>query len=132
MNWSGVPGRRPSCESGSSKARTVELASRAISGAAFTRDASWAMRIGTKTRSARAPAPIKIKKVARMARPRGIKCDSHRTGKESAIATAKPPSRTTGTVGANHISSTRAMTPSTTSTVRVRLEIRMGVERVCA
>jgi hypothetical protein len=62
-----------------------------------------------------------------MASPRGIKCDSQRTGKESAIARAKPPSSTTGTVGAYHMISASATNPRTKSTVRVRLEIRMGV-----
>jgi hypothetical protein len=90
------------------------------------------MRIGTTKSEARAPAPVRIKKVAAMASPRGIRWDSQRTGKESAIAKAKPPSSTTGTVGANHMSSTRARTPSTTSTVRVRLEIRMGVGDGCS
>jgi len=107
--------------------RTVALASRAMSGAAFTREANWAMRIGNSKRRARVPMPVRPARVARMASPRGIRCDSHRTGKESAIAAAKPPSSTTGTVGANHMSSTSARPPSTTSTVRVRLEIRIGV-----
>ena len=73
--------------------------------------------------------PIRIKKVARIASHRGITRESHRTGKERAIARAKPPSSTTGTVGAAHMSNTRATNPSTRNTLRVLLEIRMGVGR---
>ena len=75
------------------------------------------------------PSPSKIRKQTRIASPRGITRASHLTGKERGIASAKPPSNTTGTVGANHMSNTRATSPSTSSTLRVLLETRMGVGR---
>jgi hypothetical protein len=129
MNSSGVPCSRPRSDSGSSTPRRVSLAPLAIPGTALTKAASWAIRTGTRKRSATITAPISSKNVERIASPRGMRRESHRTGNESAIATAKPPRRVTGTVGAAHMSSTSTTSPSTRRTVRVRREIRMGVGR---
>src|SRR5215218_5442428 len=87
------------------------------------------MRMGTRKRRASAPMPTRIAKVNRIASPRGIRRENHRTGKESAIASAKPPSSTTGTVGAAHMSHTTAASPTTRIAFRVLLEILIRVGR---
>src|SRR5919112_4456745 len=87
------------------------------------------MRMGTRKRRVSAPMPTSITKVNRIASPRGIRRENHRTGKESAIASAKPPSSTTGTVGAAHMSHTTAASPSTRIAFQVLLEILIRVGR---
>jgi hypothetical protein len=67
-----------------------------------------------------------------MASPRGIKRESHRTGKDKTIASVKPPSSITGMAGAAHMSNTRAVNPSAMSKFRVLLEIRIGLGRAGA
>lgn len=85
------------------------------------------MRTGTSTKSAKTTSPIRMSNVARIAHPRAINLESQRTGKDSASVTAKPPRSVTGTLGANHISSKSAKSPSNSSALRVRFEILMGV-----
>src|SRR5215218_6783240 len=100
-----------------------------MSGAACTKETSCTVRMGMRIKKASRAAPPSTRNVTSMANHRGMMWESQRTGNESTSATAKPPSNTTGTVGENHMISTRRTSPSTTSTVRVRLEMRIGVGR---
>ena len=114
MNWSGVPCRRPLSASGCSRLRMVPLASVAISGTALTNETSCTIRMGTRIRKARVTIPANTRKVMSIANHRGMRWDSQRTGNERTSASAKPPSRTIGTVGAAHMRSASVMRPSTT------------------
>src|SRR5215210_239435 len=100
-----------------------------MSGAACTKETSCTARMGMRIKKARMAAPPSTRNVTSMANHRGMMWESQRTGNESTSATAKPPSNTTGTVGENHMIRARRTSPSTTSTVRVRLEMRIGVGR---
>src|SRR5215210_1375462 len=100
-----------------------------MSGAACTKETSCAARMGMRIKKASRAAPPSTRNVTSMANHRGMMWESQRTGNESTSATAKPPSNTTGTVGENHMIRARRISPSTTSTVRVRLEMRIGVGR---
>ena len=129
MNWSGVSFRMPLSVSGCSRLRMVPLASFVMCGTALTNEMSCTIRMGTRTRKARVTMPANSRKVTSIANHRGMRWESHRTGNEKTSASAKPPSRTTGTVGAAHMRSASAMRPSTRSAVLVRLEMRIGVGR---
>jgi hypothetical protein len=83
--------------------------------------------MGIRIRKAIRTAPLRTRNVTTIANHRGIMWESQRTGKESTSATAKPPSNIIGTVGENHIIRAKTRSPRVTSTVRVRLEIRIGV-----
>src|SRR5829696_5599064 len=100
-----------------------------MSGAACTKETSCTVRVGMRIKKASRAAPPSTRNVTSMANHRGMMWESQRTGNESTSATAKPPSNTTGTVGENHMIRARRTSPSTTSTVRVRLEMRIGVGR---
>jgi hypothetical protein len=82
-----------------------------------------------RIRKASKPRPTRIRRVISMANHRGMIWESQRTGNERTSDTAKPPSKTTGTVGENHMIRARTRMARTRSTVLVRLEIRIGVGR---
>jgi hypothetical protein len=117
----------PLSVSGCSRLLMVLLASVAMCGTALTNETSCTIRMGTRTRKARETILANSRKVMSIANHRGMRWESQRTGNERTSASAKPPSRTTGTVGAAHMKSPSAMAPSTRSTVLVRLEMRIGV-----
>ena len=97
----------------------------AIPGTALTRAANCSAMSGTRKRIASATIPTRSRNERRIARPRGMSRESQRTGNDS--ASAKPPMTVVSTLGTRQTTN-----PSTTSTarirtVRVRLEIRIGV-----
>src|SRR5215212_10451700 len=98
-----------------------------MSGAACTKETSCTARMGIRIRKAIRTAPLRTRDVTTIANHRGIMWESQRTGKESTSATAKPPSNMMGTVGENHMIRAKTSSPRMTSTIRVRLEIRIGV-----
>ena len=82
-----------------------------------------------RIRKASKARPMSARNVTTMANHRGMMRESQRTGNERTSATAKPPSRTMGTVGEYHMIRARTRRPSATSTVRVRPEMGIGVGR---
>jgi hypothetical protein len=108
---------------------SVSLGAHRTSGAALIREDSCSMGIGTSTSNTKTPSPIKARKETSIANPRGITRETYLTGKERGIASAKPPSSTIGSVGAAHINSASATSPSTNRTVRVLLATLIGVSR---
>src|SRR3954454_10906689 len=98
-----------------------------MSGRDCTKETSCTARMGIRIRKAIRIAPLRTRNVTTIANHRGIMRESQRIGKESTSATAKPPSNMIGTVGENHMIRAKTRSPRMTSTVRVRLEIRIGV-----
>src|SRR5215210_657610 len=74
--------------------------------------------------------PTRLRKLTRIAQPRGMKRESILTGKEMTRASANPPSSMSGTLGEYHMRRTRAITPAKRRTVRVRFVIQIGVGEV--
>ena len=65
--------------------------------------------------------------VSRIARPLGMMCERARTGNESTMASATPPSATAGTVGAAYKRSANRANPTKTMPIQTREEMRIGV-----
>jgi hypothetical protein len=65
--------------------------------------------------------------VSRIASPLGMKCERARTGNESTMASATPPSATAGTVGAAYKRSANRANPATTMPIQTREGTRIGV-----
>src|SRR5919112_1107219 len=92
---------------------------------------SWDIKIGTRTMIATIANPTRVRRLATIAHPRGMKRENARTRKEMGSASANPPSNIIGTLGESHIRSTSATTRAKRSTFLVRLEIQIGVGLVC-
>jgi hypothetical protein len=93
----------------------------------LTRVLNCSIRSGTRKKNPREIKPSMATTVNKIASPRGIKCESARTGKESTIASATPPRATAGTVGAAYKSSAKRAMPTTTMPIQTRVETRIGV-----
>lgn len=99
----------------------------AMPGNESAREESCCPTSGARKSATSTTSQTKSRNESRIDSPRGMNQESQRTGKESARASAKPPTTVVSTLGTYQITK-----PSTTSTariraVRVRFEIQIGV-----